>query len=168
MTTLASEVARVILDATTVASSLDVLEEKLSIIRSLCEQEMVLNKSSLSDVLSELWTALGGNKDRLYHLTNQVEILRNVDWYRSLSVAHVVATTEVLLTLEAELSELRDKLSAPELIGDAIPIEVQIASIERGARRIKEEKLKTRELARQVGDGLAAASTCRQGLLGSV
>ncbi|KAI1795832.1 hypothetical protein LXA43DRAFT_880971 [Ganoderma leucocontextum] len=168
MTTLASEVARVILDATTVASSLDVLEEKLSIIRSLCEQEMVLTKSNLSDVLSELWTALGGNKDKLYHLTNQVEILRNVDWYRSLSVAHVVATTEVLLTLEAELSELRDKLSTPELIGDAIPIEVQIASIERGARRIKEEKLKTRELARQAGDGPSVASTRHQGPLGGV
>ncbi|PIL29459.1 hypothetical protein GSI_08401 [Ganoderma sinense ZZ0214-1] len=167
MTSLASEVTRVILDATTVASSLDALEEKLSIIQSLCEQEMVLTKSNLSNVLSELWTALGGNKDKLYHLTNQVEILRNMDWYRSLSVAHVVATTEILLTLEAELSELRDKLSTPELIGDVIPIEVQIASIERGARRIKEEKLKTRQLARQAGDS-SAASTRRQGLLGSV
>ncbi|PIL23152.1 transporter [Ganoderma sinense ZZ0214-1] len=167
MTSLALEVTRVILDATAVAASLDALEEKLSIIRSLCEQEMVLTKSNLSDVLSELWSTVGGNKDKIYHLTNQVEILRNVDWYRSLSVAHVVATTEILLTLKAELSELRDKLNTPELIGDAIPIEVQIASIERGARRIKEEKLKTRQQACQVGDG-SAASTRRQGLLGSI
>ncbi|KAI0712372.1 hypothetical protein C8Q76DRAFT_769000 [Earliella scabrosa] len=144
MAVLASEVTRVMLDATTVASKLDALEEKLVIIRAICQQEMTLAEGALGDVLSELWSALGGNKTKLQRLAQQVDILRNVDWYRSISVAHIVATTESLLVIEAELSELRDKLSAPELTGDAIPIEVHIASIERGARRIQEEKLKVK------------------------
>ena len=60
--------------------------------------------------------------------------------------------------VEALKAELRDKLSAPELTGDAIPIEVHIASIERGARRIQEEKLKVKMDSGRYGDGGARRS----------
>lgn len=144
MTVLSSEVARVIIESTTVASRLDKLEEKLSIIRAVSEQEKLLTEAALGEVLSELWTVVGGNKAKLRHLGQQIDILRNVDWYRTLSVAHVVATTETLLQIEAELGELRNKLSAPELAGDTIPIGVHIASIERSARRLDEVKVRAR------------------------
>ncbi len=144
MTVLSAEVARVIIDATSTAARLDTLEEKLYIIRSLCEQEMLLTQTAVGEVLSELWTALGGNRAKLQHLEQQVDVLRNVDWYRALSVSHVASTTATLEAIEAELSELRDKLASPALAGDTIPLEVHIASIERGARRIQERKLQTR------------------------
>ncbi|KAI0755775.1 hypothetical protein C8Q74DRAFT_1210495 [Fomes fomentarius] len=144
MSALSTEVARVILEATTVASRLDTLEEKLSVIRAVCEQERLIAEAAMDEVLSQLWTLVGGNKVKLQQLGKQVDILRNVDWYRSLSVAHVVATTETLLRVESELGELRDKLSAPSLAGDTIPIEVHITSIERSARRLHEDKLKAR------------------------
>lgn len=144
MSVLSSEVARVIIEATAVASALDRLEEKLHNIRTLSQQALTVTEAAVGDVLSELWTVVGGNRVRLHRLTQQVDILRNVDWYRSLSVAHVVATTEILLTIEAELSELRDKLNAPALTQDTIPLEVHIASIERGAKRLNEGKLRIR------------------------
>ncbi|PIL36026.1 hypothetical protein GSI_01686 [Ganoderma sinense ZZ0214-1] len=167
MTVLASEVAQVILHATAVASTLDTLDEKLAVIRSLSVQEMVLTQTALGSVLSDLWTILGGNKDKVHRLAHQVEILGNVDWYRMLAVSHVTATTETLLSIEAELSELRNKLSAPELTGNAIPIEVHITSIERSVRRIKEEKLKTRDLGRH-GKDRPNAIPLSQSLLGDV
>ncbi|KAI0690830.1 hypothetical protein C8T65DRAFT_551759, partial [Cerioporus squamosus] len=136
MRVLSSEVARVIFEATAVASRLDALEEKLFTIRALCQEEMVVMEAAVGEVLSQLWTIVGGNRSKLQHLGNQAEILRNVEHYRSLSVSHVVATTEALLKIEAELSELRDKLMAPDLSDDVIPIEVHIASIERSAKRL--------------------------------
>ncbi len=144
MTVLSSEVAKVILDSATITSRLDLLEEKLSTIRAVSEQEKLLTEAALGEVLSELWTVVGGNKVKLRHLGQQIDILHNVDWYRTLSVAHVVATTETLLHIEAELGELRNKLSAPELAGSTIPIEVHIASIERSARRLDEVKMRAR------------------------
>lgn len=142
MSVLSTEVARVMVGATTVASMLDALEEKLAVIRTVCEHERIVTETALGEVLSELWTLVGGNKVKLQQLGRHVDILRNVDWYRSLSVAHVVATTETLLRVEAELSELREKLSTPALADDAIPIEVHIASIERSARRLHEGKMR--------------------------
>ncbi|RDX43288.1 hypothetical protein OH76DRAFT_1422019 [Lentinus brumalis] len=50
-----------------------------------------------------------------------------------------------LLTMEAELSELRSRLSAPQIAGETVPLEVHIACIERSARRIQEEKFKLRK-----------------------
>ncbi len=153
MSVLSSEVARVMLEANVVLARLDALEEKLYNIRTICEQELVVTKAALDELLSQLWTFFGRNKTQLHDLSHQAEILANVEWYRAISVSHVVATTETLSTVEAELSELRDKLSAPELVGDAIPLEVHVASIERSARRINEERLKVRgDFGRNIQD----------------
>ncbi|TFK82791.1 hypothetical protein K466DRAFT_499650, partial [Polyporus arcularius HHB13444] len=156
MTVLSTEVTRVIVEATTVASKLDTLEEKLYMIRMLCEQELVVTRDAVGDLLSELWTLIGGNRAKLQALSEQVEVLRNVDWYRSLSVAHVVATTETLLGVEAELSALREKLTGPDCASDIIPLEVHLASIERSARRISAGKLKAHGELGFKGDASAA------------
>ncbi len=144
MSVLSTQISRVMFEAAHVNARLDALEEKLSLIRSLSEHEMTVTTTALGEVLSELWTFVGGNRARLSVIGRQVDILRNVDWYRGLSVAHVVATTETLVTVEAQLSELRDKLATPDLAGNVIPIEVHIASIERTARRLQEDRLKIR------------------------
>ncbi len=144
MTVLSSEVACVMLEATTTASKLDSLEEKLYVLRTLCEEELIITNAAIGDLLSELWTVLGGNRAKRQGLEHQVDILQNVDWYRSVSMAHVVATTHTLLAMEAELGQLRDKLTAPEVPEDVIPLEVHIASIQRSANRINEGKLKIR------------------------
>ncbi|KAI0700647.1 hypothetical protein C8T65DRAFT_580132, partial [Cerioporus squamosus] len=151
MTVLSAEVAQVIIEATSTAARLDALEEKLYMICLSCEQEMLLTQTAIGKVFSELWTVLGGNRAKLQQLEQQVEVLRSVDYYRMQSVIHVatVSTCPNLNTvLTSLLSQLRDKLASPALVGDAIPLEVHIASIERGARRISERKLQVR------GDGI--------------
>ncbi len=159
MSVLSSEVARVMLEATAVASMLDALEEKLAVIRTVCEQERIIAEAAMGEVLSELWTLVGGNKVKLLQLGQHLDILRNIDWYRGLSVAHVVATMETLMRVEAELGELRSKLSMPALADDGIPIEVHIASIEHSARRLNKDKLRARggtaytNYGREGGDG---------------
>ncbi|OJT14957.1 hypothetical protein TRAPUB_8487 [Trametes pubescens] len=138
---LSSEVARVILETTYFTGRMDALEERLATIHALCERENFVTAAAWDSLLSELWSMLGGNCDKKSSLNQQLFVLENVGRYRSLAVAHVAATSEALAMIEADLSELREKLAAPGLVDD-IPIEVHLASIERSARRLKEEKLK--------------------------
>ncbi|KAI0373850.1 hypothetical protein BV20DRAFT_936924 [Pilatotrama ljubarskyi] len=145
LSVLATEVTSVVLEANDAATHLDLLQERLSTIHLLCEQEYFVTSAAKGALLAQLWTFLGGNRDVLYHLENQAEVLRHVDLYRRISVAHVTATTEILLTVEAELTEIRDKLNAPRLSGGGIPLEVHLASIERTTRRLHDARLKVRE-----------------------
>ena len=57
-------------------------------------------------------------------------------------MVHVAATLETLHTLDADMEELRTKVAAPNIVGDKIPIEVQIKSIKAGVDRLKEGQMK--------------------------
>ncbi|KAI9056720.1 hypothetical protein FKP32DRAFT_1585289 [Trametes sanguinea] len=137
---LSSEVARVTLETARVSGQLDALEERLSIVHALCEYENVLTSAAMDSLFAELWTWLGGNRKKLAHLNQHLFVLENVGRYRSLAVAHVAATSEALASIEAQLGELHDKLNTPDAQDD-ISIEVQIASIERSAIRLREQRL---------------------------
>ncbi|KAI0738564.1 hypothetical protein C8Q80DRAFT_1113433 [Daedaleopsis nitida] len=151
MSTLSSDVAETFVGFTAVASSLDTLEEKLHSIRALTHQERVVIEGAVGDLLSKLWTIVGGNKAKLHQLHQRVDVLHAAEWYQTHSLAHIVATTETLLTIEVELSELRDKLSAPELVKGSISLEVHIASVERRVKRLSEGKLKPQADVSHIG-----------------
>ncbi|KAI0650957.1 hypothetical protein C8Q79DRAFT_998672 [Trametes meyenii] len=141
LSVLSVEVARVILEITRFTGLLDALDERLAAIHALCEVNNVLTTTAKDALLAELWTVLGGNRAKVFELNQQLMVLENVSHYRSLAAAHVAATTETLATIEADLAELRVKLAAPGIVED-VPVEVHITSIERSARRLKEEKLR--------------------------
>ena len=71
------------------------------------------------------------------------QVLKNVQQYRSVAVAYVAGTTQALTKIDAELSDLRDRLSASSLEAVEIPLEVQLASIESSVRRLQEGSLST-------------------------
>ncbi|RDX51827.1 hypothetical protein OH76DRAFT_1313907, partial [Lentinus brumalis] len=136
MQLLASEVAGVLADADTVTAALDALEAKLWGLHSLTEHESSLAGLAIEDVLAEFWTKLGGNSARRQQLAYRVEMLDNLNTYRRRAVVHVSATIQTILLIEAELSEIHQKLVVPSSPTTGLPVDVQIASIERGVRRL--------------------------------
>ena len=44
-----------------------------------------------------------------------------------------------------DLEDLRERVAAPEIVGDHIPIEVHMKSIQSGMERLKEQRIRARE-----------------------
>ena len=84
--------------------------------------------------------------DLLLDLLDQMDLildsLGNMEICRRKALAHVVATSQILQTLDADVEELRARVTAPDVIGDKIPIEMHIKSIKAGADRLKERGAK--------------------------
>ncbi|EIW57912.1 uncharacterized protein TRAVEDRAFT_92050, partial [Trametes versicolor FP-101664 SS1] len=135
MDNFASQLTRIIFDGTAVALQLDALEERLAAVHSLCVQEKISMHAVLDDLLSELWTILGGNSSKLQALRDGRAILHDVEKYRGLAVAYVAATVHSLVVVDADLGELREKVNSAGFVG--VPMEVQLASIERSIMRLR-------------------------------
>ena len=138
-----SQLTQVIVEATSTTIALDRLEDRLLDIHSLCVTERLLTEVELQDLLWTIWTILGGNKDKLRDLRRRGAVLREVEQYRAVALAYVSAAAQILQGLEAELSEMRDRLSGIASSPHDIPVEVHLASIERSVRRF-EAALQTR------------------------
>ncbi|KAI0654581.1 hypothetical protein C8Q70DRAFT_1058346 [Cubamyces menziesii] len=138
---LSSHLARVLLETSRFIDGLDALEQRLSAVQAICERENYATAAAWSKLLSQFTTRLGGNQGQKFQLHHQLLVLQNVARYRSLAVAHVVATSEALSSIIADLSQLRERLSA-NVLRDELPIEVHLASIERATRRLCGERLK--------------------------
>ena len=118
--------------------------------------------------LSELWTVLGGNRDKLENFASHQSMLSDIDSYRKQARAHVSSTLTYLLELSADLDNLRDRISRPALINDDtfIPIEVHLDTIRMGVQRL--EAGRKRAAARnQETIGLMQADVDAQFLLSS-
>ncbi|RPD53698.1 hypothetical protein L226DRAFT_456359 [Lentinus tigrinus ALCF2SS1-7] len=132
---LSSQLTRVIVEATTTMVALDRLEDRLFEIRSLCVPEALLTEVELHDLLWTIWSILGSNKEKIRDLRHREAVLREVAQYRAVALAYVSAAAQTLQGLEAELSELRDRLTGVAAGPHDMPVEVHLASIERSIRR---------------------------------
>lgn len=154
MDIFAAEITRVLVDTTATSVTLDRLEERLQSMHALCTQEAITTALALEDLLWQLWTQLGGNRKQRRDLENRALVLRSVQHYRSLAMAFVGATAQTLTVVDAELAELRERLSTSALLSEAAPIEVQITSIQLSVMRLKDEKLQRRARAPRIADGV--------------
>ncbi|TFK81044.1 hypothetical protein K466DRAFT_502840 [Polyporus arcularius HHB13444] len=134
----ASAISDIILEAVPLTSQLELLEERLATVHAIALQEDLINSIVLDDLLWTLWTRLGGNRQQRRDLENRASLLQNVQIFRSVAVAYVASTMRTLTTIDAELGELRDRLSAPSVERNAIPLEVQLEAIQRSALRIQQ------------------------------
>ncbi|KAI1783094.1 hypothetical protein LXA43DRAFT_904310 [Ganoderma leucocontextum] len=138
MNGFSSQITSVMLDATTAMANLDMLEIRLLTIHDLCVQESLTTAITLDDLLWELWTLIGGNHSKLRDLRHRMAVLREIQQYRAVAVAYVAATTQTVLLVDAQLSELRDRLTEAVVDPEEIPVEVHLASIERSLLRLQE------------------------------
>ena len=100
------------------------------------------HRDNNEDVLSELWTWLGGNKNKPKKMDVDLDLLKNMEKYGKKALAHAVANLQTLHTVDAGMEELRAGLAAPDTIGDEIPVEAHIKSIKAGIDRLKDGQVR--------------------------
>ncbi len=137
MKSLATQVTRVIVDATTAMMSLDALEDRLTAVHELCVQETFTTAVSLDDLLWELWTILGGNQSQVRDLKRREAVLQAIERHRALAVVYVSAATHTLVKIDAGLSDLRERLMGYSVDAEHIPLEVHLASLEQSVTRLQ-------------------------------
>ncbi|GBE87902.1 hypothetical protein BKA93DRAFT_798035 [Sparassis latifolia] len=154
MDVLATNMQRLIIEAEANLLNLDRLEEILVTLHDIVHREDASISSAHSELLSELWTKLGGNKREVRSQRQHLMLLRNLTAYRSRALAHVVGALQTLQAMSADLEDLRERVAAPELMGEHIPLEVHMKSIGSGIERLKEGKMKAKERQVQVLRGI--------------
>ena len=129
VTVLSANMERLILKADASISDLNKLEEHLKSIHEVVSWEGLSISSAEGELLAQLSTILGGNRDQLREMDENLALLKGVGGYRDHALAHVVAALEMLESMAGDMEELRERVAALELVDDAIPMDVHMKSL---------------------------------------
>lgn len=146
MDTLSTQISRLILEAEANIENLNDLEERLGALHELASREVVAVKGDREELLAQLWTILGGNRKELKNFNENLVILKNVGTYRNQARMHVTATLQTLQSLSEDMEDLRERVATPGLVGESIPLEVQVKSIQYGLERLRENRMRARRI----------------------
>jgi hypothetical protein len=149
-------IRRLIIEAEVVLKDLEDLENKLHVIEDIVQEEGVVIDMQHREVLGEIWTWLGGNRAKLDSFLNHRFLLENVSVYRKKALSHVSASLVMLMNMQANLDELRERVAKPglemdvgggmaEIGGEKVPLEVHIQSIRKGVERLSDGMAKAKE-----------------------
>lgn len=145
MGVLSTTIERLVVEAEVQLANLERLEERLSMIHELVSREDSTISSAKSELLSELWTKLGGNKRTLRGYDDHLKLLNGLGEYRKQALVHVVSSLQTLRALSDDMEDIRERVSEPELASSHIPVEVHMNSIRTGLQRLKHSRVKARE-----------------------
>lgn len=125
---------------------LENLDDRLDVIGDIATRDGLKAESSKDELLSHLWTFLGGNRSSMSKLQRQIDLLNSVGAYRKIAWAHVNGTILKLQAIRAQLEDLRERVAGPEVLGsEKVPLEVHIGSINLGIERLEEQRDRSRE-----------------------
>lgn len=154
---LSSAIERLIMEGQVQMKNLSDLEAHLDLIAELISREDFDINAQKDEVLSSLWTVLGGNKATLRRYDNGLTLLRAVTTYRKAALLHVVSAMHTLQEMKSDLEVIRERVGAPGLTGSTIPVEVHMKSIQSGLLRLKESNMRAKERERRAIDRLVAS-----------
>ncbi|KAE9388725.1 hypothetical protein BT96DRAFT_835852, partial [Gymnopus androsaceus JB14] len=138
LTALLERVAKLILIAQSLLAHLESLEDKLDVIHELVFQEEFVTSAAKDQLLSRLWTKLGGNQQDIRNHDGNLKLLRELGVYRRRAKAFVASALQTLHALNDDLDDLGERTSnRQDLGGSRSPIEVQIRSIGYGIQRLR-------------------------------
>lgn len=136
--TVEQEIHRLIDEAQALLRVLQNLEDRLDVIHGIAVRDNIHAQGSRAEVLSQLWTKVGGNRNKLGKFNSQLRLLGQVNTYRQSAIAHVSGTMIKLQGMGAELEELRERVGGVELLGGSrVPLSVHIENIELGVERLE-------------------------------
>lgn len=133
------EINKLIVEAQALLLVLNNLEDRLDVVHGIVVRESGQAMASKEEILSQLWTILGGNRGKREKIQRQLELLAEVGMYRKTAYAHVSGTILRLQEIGAGLEDLRERVGTPELLRDRsdIPLSVHIESIQSGLERLE-------------------------------
>ncbi|KAF5329412.1 hypothetical protein D9619_009147 [Psilocybe cf. subviscida] len=150
MDVLSNNLQRLIVEAELSNMNLLGLEEKLKTINIILgrDNEHISKKKFEfeTNILESLWTMLGGNGEMRRNFDKNLELLKGLSTYRKQAQVHVVATLETLHAMSADMEDMRERVALPDLVGDRVPVEVHMESIQMGLKRLSEGRLKAKRL----------------------
>ncbi|KAF8324337.1 uncharacterized protein EI90DRAFT_2359684 [Cantharellus anzutake] len=182
---LASHLQRLIMEAEASLALLNRLEENVDVMNELTSRESILAKQEKDKVLADLWTILGGNRDRLQTQNSHIELLTSLSKYRKEARNRVSQTVEELIKLQENLEELRGRVVEPgistlsaeasekdgpgEGLVGGVPLEVHMDSIRKGVLRLTSFRqgglqVENERLSRMIADGGPEPRSTRRGL----
>lgn len=146
------EIHRLIAEAQALLRVLQNLEDRLDVIHGIAVRDDLHLQSSKADLLSQLWTMAGGNRDKLGKFDSQLRLLGHVTTYRKSAIAYVSGTMVKLQGMGAELEELRERVGGVELLGGGrgVPLSVHIENIELGVDRLEQGRNRAKEIENDV------------------
>ncbi|KAH8728346.1 hypothetical protein GQ44DRAFT_702176 [Phaeosphaeriaceae sp. PMI808] len=133
------EITRLIETAQALLQVLQNLDERLDTIHSISTNDDQTITKNQDELLSYLWTKLGGNSASVKSNAKQLNLLGNISAYRKKALKHVSETLLKLQEIQAELENLRDGVAAPEVLGwrSGVPISYHVDLIEKGVDRLR-------------------------------
>ena len=142
------EINRLVMEAQALLRVLQNLEDRLDVIHGIAVRDDLHAQGNRAEVLSQLWTMLGGNRSKLGKFNSQLRLLSQVNAYRQSAIAHVSGTLVRLQGMGAELEELRERVGGVELLGGkgSVPLSLHIQNIEMGVERLERGRKGAKEL----------------------
>jgi hypothetical protein len=142
---VSEEIEQLVVEAQALLGVLQNLEDRLEVIHGIAYRDNMHAQVSKDEILSQLWTLLGGNRAALGKYNKQLGLLRQVGEYRKIAWAHVSGT---ILKLQAMGAELRERVGSAELLRHRadIPLAVHLESIRLGVERLEQGREAAREL----------------------
>lgn len=134
-----AEITLLIAQAESLLKVLDELENRLDVIYGITIRDGVKVEGSREELLSQLWTRLGGNKSSVARMEAQLKMLGNVLAYRRTATAHVSGTITKLRDISANLEDLKVRVTLPENLGakGEMPLAFHIEQIQMGVDRLE-------------------------------
>ena len=129
------EINRLIDQARELQLTLKYLEDQLETIYGISVRDNVEAQYSKDQVLSQLWTMLGGNRTKLTKFDIELKLLQKVNSYRLNASGYVSGTLLKLQDMRAELEEMRENVGSAEL--ENVPLSVHIDTIQSGIERLQ-------------------------------
>ncbi|KAK5121219.1 hypothetical protein LTR85_005385 [Meristemomyces frigidus] len=140
------QILTLISEAQALLNILDNLDGRLDVIASIATRDGVKAQDNKEELFAHLWTKLGGNRSSRVKLDQQIQLLKEVGAYRRMAWAHVSTTIIKLQAIRDNLEDLRERVAMPETVGDKVPLEVHIDSINLGIERLEQQRDASRKV----------------------
>lgn len=136
---VSDKIANLIVEAQAIRRHLSQAEDSLQLISEHVVHTGNVVKEKHSEVFWNIWTLVGANTRRLHNLNVQLGLLQQVEAQRHSAVRRLDSLVHDLYDIQTKLSDLRDRVAAPELLADtaSIPLSVHIETINAGVERLE-------------------------------
>ena len=155
---LSASMERLILEAEVSISNLEMLEKHLKSIHGIVSREKNTISKAKHELGAQVVTIFGVNRDQLREMNENLALLKGVGGHRDRARAHVVAVLEMLRLMADDMEDLRERVAAPDLTGDAIPIDVHMKSLKGGLERLKGRRAGAKQLREQLVNKIAGST----------
>lgn len=143
---VSDKISNLILEAQAILRQLGQAEGSLELIHEHAVRTGNAVKEEKAEVFWDIWTLLGANNRRLHNLKSQLRLLEQVEVQRTSAAARLTNLLHDLYDIQTKLSDLRERVAAPELVADSasIPLSVHIETINAGVERLETARSRIR------------------------